>query len=765
MPVDVFANMNPRQREAIAHLEGPLSVIAGAGSGKTRVITHRIANLIQHGIRPDRILAITFTNKAAGEMKERVLALLGIKTPWITTFHSAGLRLLKLEQANLGFAHPFTVMDEDDHSRLLKRLIKELKIDPEDHPPNQLRWQISYWKNRMLTPDKVQAGEDQLVAKRLYQRLDEVCKEECLADFDDLLLKPVLLLRGDDQLLAKYQERFPYILIDEYQDTNPVQYELVKLLGGHRNVCATGDPDQAIYGWRGADIENILRFEQDFPGCKTVLLEQNYRSTKLILRAAQTVVEHNTRRKDKTIFTANEDGERLILITVDDQDDEAAAVAAAVERRFREGTPLKDMAVFYRTNAQSRVLEDWIRRRSIPYRIVGGTRFYERREVKDLLAYARLLINPRDSTSLERIINVPRRRIGDAALDLLRDVAHAEGVSLYEVLATPDLLERVAIGRNARPLQDFAALLKKLARLDPGQPMDCLKAILNQTGLEEFHLNDDPEQGPERVANLQETVTAAEPFQGEGAGAAGLEDFLDHVALLTSADDGRDQKEDQLVLMTLHAAKGLEFPVVFIVGCEQGMLPLARNNQPCDYEEERRLMYVGITRAMRRLYLSRAVVRSQYGRTVRNAPSMFLAEIPDGCIEHHDKSGRRTRGYADSQPGPMYPKASPAHRSSGDASFANLEAALAAGTVTSGAALRAALASRGNTEAAALGGHAIDVATLAVGDRIVHQVFGAGAVAELRGQGDGRMAVIAFDRSGRRELMLSFAAGRMRTET
>ena len=424
MPVDVFKGMNEQQREAIAHLNGPLLVVAGAGSGKTRVITHRIANIIQHGVRPDRVLAITFTNKAAGEMKERIERLLGLKTPWITTFHSAGLRILKLEHARTGFQTPFSVIDEDDQKRIYKRIYKELELDPKVVDPRKLIWRISQWKNQLTDIAKFEPNDDiDIWAQRCHEVHARICQEECLVDFDDLLVRPVRMLEADDELRKKYVERFPYILVDEFQDTNQVQYRFLRLLGEHRNICATGDPDQAIYGWRGADIDNILNFEKDFPGCKVVLLEQNYRSTKVILRAAQGVVSHNEKRKDKTIRTDNPEGQPLRLLAVDDEMDESLAVAAAVDRMRDAGKTLSEIGVFYRTNAQSRVVEDGLRRRGIPYRVVGGVRFYDRLEVKDLLAYLKLLVNPRDRVSLERIANVPKRGVGESTLDQLFSLA------------------------------------------------------------------------------------------------------------------------------------------------------------------------------------------------------------------------------------------------------------------------------------------------------------------------------------------------------
>lgn len=766
MPVDVFKDMNAPQREAIAHSDGPLLVIAGAGSGKTRVITHRIANLIQQGTRPDRILAITFTNKAAGEMQERVEKLLGLRTPWITTFHSAGLRLLKLEHDKLGLEHPFTILDEDDQKRLMKRVCQECHIDPKETDPKSITWQISTWKNRLLEPHQVKpagGGDDALL--KAYKRYVELCRDECVLDFDDLLLWPVKLLSEDDDLRKKYVERFPYILIDEYQDTNSAQYALIQLLGSHTNVCATGDPDQAIYGWRGADLNNILNFERDFPGCKTVLLEQNYRSTKTILRAAQSVVEHNTKRREKTIFSEKEVGSQIVLITVDDQDDESMAIAAAAERVASEGRKLSDIAVFYRTNAQSRSLEEWLIRRGVPYRIVGGTRFYDRREVKDLLAYAKLLVNPRDLQSLLRIVNVPRRGVGERTVELVRDLAYEEGVSVHEVLMTDDLLDRIAVGRSARPLRNLAGLLRRLQALDQLDAGACIERILDLTELEAWHLENDPEQGQERAMNIRELVTAAEQYQSANP-AGNLEGFLDHVSLITAADAGVKNDEDQLILMTLHASKGLEFPVVFIAGCEQGVLPLVRQGAPCDYEEERRLMYVGITRAQESLYLSRAVCRSMYGRTVRNPPSMFLAEVPDECIEHRDRTRRYTDGAAggpDAQAGPSYPRNSIAGGIVSSASDytapskapVTLDTAKAAGLLTSGSALKAALASGRRDD---------DAVPFTAGARIVHGTLGPGTVQSMTGEGHDRRLVVDFDDGGEKELLWSFAARQVSPE-
>ncbi|MHC5067788.1 MAG: ATP-dependent helicase [Planctomycetota bacterium] len=783
MPVDVFTGMNDHQREAIAHLEGPLLVIAGAGSGKTRVITHRIANIIQQGTRPDRILAITFTNKAAGEMQERVESLLGLRTPWIATFHSMGLRILKMESQALGLrdGESLTILDPDGQRAMIKRIIREFKLDPKEFKDKAIAHAISTWKNRLVTPEQASPGSDtEVVFQHCYQEYIKQCQADRVLDFDDLLMRTVQLFEAEPDILEKYRSRFPYILIDEYQDTNAAQYALIKQLGAHGNVCATGDPDQAIYGWRGADIHNILQFEKDFPGTRTVLLEQNYRSTATILRAAQSVVENNQQRKDKTIRTDNQLGDRIRLVTVDDQDDEAMAVAAAAERLHeKDGVAYGDMAVFYRTNHQSRTLEEWLIRRGLPYRIVGGTRFYDRQEVRDLLAYMRLLVNPRDLTSLLRIINKPKRGIGDKAIELLRDLAFDEGVSVYEVLTDEHLLSRIAVGRAAKPLRAFARLIDRLQQADLDDAGACVNLCLDISSLEDFYLESDEERGQERIANLREVLTAAEQFTAtarSGGADGSIEAFLDHVSLLTSEDE-RDSSDDQLVLMTLHASKGLEFPVVFITGCEQGVLPLIHGNAPCDYEEERRLMYVGITRAKQRLYLCNCVVRSARGKTTRNAPSMFLGEIPDECIEHYDKTQRPAYSLASLPEGPGYPEQSLARSvttgAEVDGTMGSLDGLRASGLLSTGSALKGALRSggiaQGSPEArkeAAERYTAREPVGLpgdpfAAGDRVVHQAFGPGEVLELTGPAEDRKIAIAFERHGVKTLLVSFAARRL----
>lgn len=767
--VDVLADMNPRQRRAISHIDGPLLVIAGAGSGKTRVITHRIANLIQHGVRADRILAITFTNKAAGEMKERVWRLLGLQTPWVTTFHSAGLQILKLEEDQLQFENPFTILDADDQKRMLKRLLKSMELDENGPDLRLVQSQISNWKNQLKLPGQIQVNNpgDELM-QQIYYNYEQVKKQDCMLDFDDLLLLPVHLFRQNPEILEKYRERFPYILIDEYQDTNHAQYVFIKMLGDHGNVCATGDPDQAIYGWRGANISNILNFEKDFPGCEQVLLEENYRSTGLILEAAQHVVENNTERKDKRVFTQNDKGGPINFITVDDNHEESRAIAVRCKvLHEQQGRSYADMAVFYRVNAQSRTLEEEFIRQNIPYRIIGGTRFYDRLEVKDVLAYLKLLINPRDTVSFERIVNTPARGIGEKTLQLIHDVCVDIGVGFHELLMNDEYLSRVAVGRSSRAMRDLSQLWRRMQRLSQDNAAECIAEIISMTALEEHYRNNDPgEKGEERIFNIFELQTAAESH-------GSVASFLDHVALFTAVDQ-RATDSEEVLLMTLHASKGLEFPVVFITGCEQGILPLVRKGSDCDYEEERRLMYVGITRAMEDLYISRAVHRMQYGETKRNPPSMFLAEMPDHCIQHRDATGRidSARRYSKVTEGPAYPDASLAASSvekRGATGKDVLTALQSAGALTSGSALASALRSGQSAQGDGKRKQKIDDDApvglagdpFQAGDRVIHNTMGEGTVLRLSGPSSDRRISIEFIRGGVKELLLSFAQQRL----
>ena len=781
---DPFKGMNEPQREAIASLDGPLLVVAGAGSGKTRVITHRIGNIIQaKQVRPDRILAITFTNKAAREMQERVLRLIGLQTPWITTFHSAGLRLLKHESARLGMQHPFTILDEDDQKKLYKQVYAELKLDPKVIEPKRIAHQISAWKNELVVISKLEPVDDvQTWAQKAHAVYQRLCHEHCHLDFDDLLERPVRLLESDPELLKKWQERFPYILVDEYQDTNKAQYQLLRLLGEHRNICATGDPDQAIYGWRGANIENILNFSKDFPDCKKVLLEENYRSTKVILRAAQGVVQNNTQREDKTIRTANPEGKPLQLVAVDDEVDESYGIAAKIESMSRPrgdqpGRSFVEFAVFYRTNAQSRILEDGLRRRGIPYRIVGGQRFYDREEVKHVLSYLKLQINPADRMALSRVANVPKRGVGEKTLDALFQLADDQLTTPGDVLDRDELLERVAVGRNAVPLRDLARVWRSLKRLPRDNPAACVRGAIELTGLpEHYRKTDEAADAQDRVANMYEVVTAAEQYH-EMYPEGGLEGFLDLVSLNTGNEAREELGEHaaRVTLMTIHSSKGLEFPIVFITGCEDGVFPLRRMGIVENLEEERRLMYVGITRAMQELYLSRARCRMMYGQTFRNEPSQFLSEIPSDCFESKDATGRRPLPEPTGHLNPALAKA-----------MAQAQKRLGA-AFTTGAGLKQAQQGDGQqsaeeefpddddfiedslgrvrrkpTKAGPDAPAVLDSDPYQPGERVTHSVFGHGVVQGLRGPADARAIIIEFRPPvGRKELQLAFAAGKL----
>ncbi len=768
--VDFTTGMNAPQAEAVRHLDGPLLVIAGAGSGKTRVITHRIANIIQvKSIRPDHLLAITFTNKAAREMQERVQRLIGVQTPWITTFHSAGLRILKLEQAKLGLEHPFTVLDEDDQRKLFRKVYEELKLDPKVIDPKVLLHRISAWKNQLTDIANHQPVDDsETWAKKAWMVYSRLCREQCVFDFDDLLEQPVRMFERDEALLKKYQAKFPYILVDEYQDTNAVQYRFIRLLGAHQNICATGDPDQAIYGWRGADISNILNFSRDYPTCKKILLEQNYRSTKTILRAADGVIANNLNREKKISRTENPEGKPLQLVAVDDEQSEAFGVAAKIDTLVKRGErQWTDFAVFYRTNAQSRILEDAMRRRGIPYRLVGGQRFYDREEVKHVLAWLKLLVNPADRGALDRVANIPARGMGEKCREALFQLADDVLVDPPDVLQRDELLERIAVGRNAAPLKDLSRVWRSLKRLPQDNPVACVEGAIAMTGIEDHYrkTEDEPARLQERIANIREVISAATQYR-EAYPQAELAGFLDVVQLNASADarEGIHEGEPRVTLMTLHAAKGLEFPVVFVTGCEEGVFPLSRQGIVGDLEEERRLMYVGITRAREELYLSRTRVRLLWGQTFHNDPSQFLGEIPTTCFESRDATGR----IPIPQQLPKNPAAAKA--------FAQLKGAL-----TTGAALKEKQDAQGGFDddddfiEDSLG-RVRRKATKVVdapmvlesdpyrpGDEVVHAVFGHGTVLACRGPAESRTICIEFQPpAGNKELQLQFAAGKLR---
>ena len=628
-------DLNPAQREAVTAGDGPLLVLAGAGSGKTRVIAYRIAWLLQRGLSPRNLLAVTFTNKASKEMARRVDELLspaGLRSPFIATFHSACVRILRSHGSHLGLPSHFTIYDEDDRLALVKECMKDGELADRTFTPSAAVHRISYLKNQMIAVTEAlreARGPWEKKAALVYSRYDKRLRETGAVDFDDLLLLVVRLLAEIPEVLAWYRGLWRYVLVDEYQDTNRAQYRIIQLLTSeHRNVCVVGDSDQSIYKWRGADVRNILDFEEDFPGTKVVRLEQNYRSTQSILALAAGVIAHNVQRKDKTLWTENAAGAPARLYRAWDEQEEAGFVAQSILGLRGEGVPWDDVAVFYRTNAQSRVLEDALRRGRIPYVIVGGVRFYERREIKDALAYLRLTLNPADDVAFRRAIGAPARGIGATTLARLDEEAQRQTRPLLALAAEPPTDIR---GKAARTLQEFAASIGRMAgqRRDLAPPA-FIDLVLEQSGYRDALKQERAPETEARLENLEELIAAAEDYTHTEAEPT-LEGFLDGVALMSDVDELKEA-EARVTLMTLHSAKGLEFPAVFITGLEEGVFPHSRSmNDPDEVEEERRLCYVGITRAKERLSLSWALHRRIHGYGV-GEPSRFLREMPENQL-------------------------------------------------------------------------------------------------------------------------------------
>jgi DNA helicase-2/ATP-dependent DNA helicase PcrA len=637
--VDILAELNPAQREAAEAIGGPVLILAGPGSGKTRVIAHRVAYLIKVcGVSPRRIMAVTFTNKAAREMEERLHQLLGGSARDLTigTFHAICARILRRDGQAMGVDPRFVIYDDEDQITLIKRSLHELDLDPKQYAPRAISSAISSAKSRMLAPDEyIRHGRSYFeeVVGRVYERYEQLLAESNALDFDDLLMKAVQLFRSHQEVLARYQERYLHILVDEFQDTNLTQYELVRQLSGkYRNVCVVGDPDQSIYSWRFADLRNILSFEKDYPEAKVVLLEQNYRSTKVILEAAFHIISANQQRKPKSLWTDNETGELTTVVETYTEQEEAQFVVSEIERLVGQGGfSLGDCAAMYRTNAQSRVLEEAFVRYGTPYKLVAATRFYERREVKDIIAYLRLIQNPNDTVSLLRIINVPGRGIGQQTLAKLTGWARSSGISEYEALQQlAGQNQHPFAPHTARALTSFLNLTEEfIASSSRLNLVDLFDLVIKGTGYQEYILGG--LDGEERWDNIREFRTVAQQYRTLKP-RDGLAAFLEGVTLVSDVD-ALDGGGDAVTLITLHQAKGLEFPVVFIVGMEEGVLPHIKSfNNPDQMEEERRLCYVGVTRAKQRLYLVRAFRRSLMGSSTINSPSRFLEDIPQRLI-------------------------------------------------------------------------------------------------------------------------------------
>ncbi|HXF56275.1 MAG TPA: DNA helicase PcrA [Actinomycetota bacterium] len=706
----VLAGLNPVQREAVLHTEGPVLIVAGAGSGKTRALTHRIAYLIrERGVSPQAILAITFTNKAAQEMAERVEGLLGTRIAsgmWILTFHAACARILRREHQHLGLPSRFSIYDEGDTERTIALVEKELNLDPKRFPPRQVAAVIGRAKDNLVGPEEFARAARtpyERAVGQIYLEYQRRLRAAGALDFDDIIMESVRLFREHPEVLEHYQERFRYILIDEYQDTNRAQYHLVNLLAAkYRNLCVVGDADQGVYSWRGATIQNLLDFERDYPDAAVFVMEQNYRSTQNILELANALIAHNVHRKPKSLWTEAEEGELAVRYRAEDEHDEAWFVANEVERLVREeGYRYGDVAVFYRTNAQSRVLEDVFMRAGLPYKVVGGVRFYQRKEVKDVLAYLRALVNPGDTLSIRRIINTPRRGIGEATVAAIEDFAAREGIPFLEAARRVD--EIPVLGPRARgAVAGFLQVMDALATLaeEGAGPARMVEAAFTESGyLAELEAERTVESLG-RIENLRELVGVAAEFEARTPGGS-VADFLDQISLLTEQDEF-DEEAPAVTLMTLHNAKGLEFDVVFMVGMEDGVFPHYRSmGDTAELEEERRLAYVGITRARRRLYLTHAWSRSLFGGSSYNPPSRFLSEMPSHLMEHLEADGSR--------------------RPLGD------------------------------------GRGAREPVSVAAGDTVYHDRWGEGVVLSVSGVGDRAEATIAFHEAGEKRLLLAYA--------
>ncbi len=629
----LLESLNPTQLDAVEQTEGPLLILAGAGSGKTRVLTHRVAYLIDQGLAaPEEVLAITFTNKAAREMKDRVALLVGpdSKRMWVSTFHAFCARILRVHAEKLGYKREFTIYDGADQVRLVKRCIVELGKDPKRFNPRSFQAQISSAKNVLMAPDDFLRSTEGYIAENVAEVYDLYQKrlyENNAMDFDDLIMQTVTLLELFPEVRERYQTRFKYIHVDEYQDTNHAQYRLVKILAAkHRNLCVVGDDDQSVYSWRGADIRNILDFERDYPEAKVVKLEQNYRSTQTILDAANAVVANNASRKAKALWTAGGEGERIRVFAASDEYAEARFVVSEVERLIEGGASPREISVFYRTNAQSRALEDVLVREGVPYQVVGGVRFYERAEIKDAMAYLTVISNPDDSVSLERIINVPKRGIGNTSVAKLQDYARRQGISLYGALSEADAAGLTGAARKAcRGVRDLFEGLRVAAKEVP--PAESVGAVLDESGYRKELEAEDTIEAESRLENLEELINAAREYERVEPEPT-LEGFLQEQALY-SDQDSLTSEGGRVALMTLHNAKGLEFGHVFVVGMEEGTFPHARSLDEHNLEEERRLAYVGITRARETLTLTHAKLRSSWGEREYRMPSRFLSEIPD----------------------------------------------------------------------------------------------------------------------------------------
>lgn len=761
--MSIYDKLNEPQREAVYHTDGPLLILAGAGSGKTRVLTHRIAYLIEErNVNPWNILAITFTNKAAGEMGERVDSLVGFgsESIWVSTFHSMCVRILRRFIDRLGYDNRFTIYDTDDQKTLMKEVCKKVAIDTKVFKERSLMSAISSAKNELILPDEFElnAGGDfaKLKIAKVYREYEAQLKANNALDFDDLLVKTVQLLQTQPDVLENYQERFRYIMVDEYQDTNTVQFQLVRLLAGkYRNLCVVGDDDQSIYKFRGANIRNILDFEHEFSDACVIKLEQNYRSTGNILNAANRVIANNKGRKEKTLWTANGEGELVHLRQFDTGYDEADFIAEDIKKEVRAGASYNDHAVLYRTNAQSRLLEEKFVAMNVPYKIVGGVNFYARREIKDLLAYLKTIDNGMDDIAVRRIINVPKRGIGLTTINRIQESAAERGLGFYETLMAPELIP--GIGRSAAKLDSFAALIEYFKGLTGQMSItDLLREVIEKTGYMESLDSEDKEDAQARKENIDELINKAAAYEEAAEDRdepATLSAFLEEVALVADIDS-LDEEQDYVVLMTLHSAKGLEFPHVYLAGMEDGLFPsymTITSDDRDDLEEERRLCYVGITRAEQELTLTCARRRMVRGETQYNKISRFIKEIPAELL---DTGSRRIEPETEV---PVqqntYAHAREAFRARAFGAAYSNGAGKSSGVSSGKSSQGLASLQKGSQLAAGSGGSP----DYAEGDRVRHVKFGEGTVLEIRSGGRDYEVTVDFDSAGVRKMFAKFA--------
>lgn len=769
-------DLNPMQRRAAETLEGPVLILAGAGSGKTRTLTYRVANLLEHGVKAWHILALTFTNKAAREMRERIERLAGADAgeAWIGTFHSICCRILRRDIEKLGYERSFTIYDDDDQQRVIKAVLKELDIDEKFLPPKAVSADISDAKNRLLSPDEwlQKRGGDYRSQKThdVMTRYEQRLRAANALDFDDLLVKTLQLFVEHPPVLEYYQGRFQYVHVDEYQDTNYAQYQLVRLITREsRNLCVVGDDDQSIYGWRGADIRNILDFEKDFPDATVIKLEENYRSTANILDAANQIIAHNEGRKEKELWTEDGEGEKITLYAAADERDEAAWICQRIRQLQRGGTPYGSIAILYRMHALSRVLEETLMRAGIPYHVYGGTRFYDRREVRDVLAYLRLIQNPADDISLSRIINVPKRAIGDSTVEQLTQYARQNDMSLYAaVAAPPDTLA----SRARKSVNDFSSLIVSLLLAKEKLPLsELVQKVIDDSGLIAQYQKEENEENQARIENIREFMGAVTEFEQKSEDKS-LFAFLENVALVTELDN-QDSAPSFVTMMTLHSAKGLEYDAVFMSGMEEGIFPSARAMQEDNrVEEERRLCYVGVTRARRLLHLSYARRRMLFNQMQFNAPSCFLQEIPKRLIREEQSSAaqsasygygapaargagwgsyggsgmRRQGGYQDNESRPQYGYGDTMPQRRAPAPKAPARPAQQPWNIPG--------VQRGFVPSPA---RSVQVQLFKVGDKVQHPKFGKGVIREVTGSGDAARLHIVFPVFGEKVLAQSIA--------